>query len=213
MPEKRILPERGVVEVTFTMPAEVGAGRIELVGDFTNWNAVDMKRQQDGGWALTLELPPGRRYEYRYRIDEARWENDWRADEYVANQHGQDNSVVVTPPLDASNLDGTSSPAASSSAAAQKAGTAKAPAKKAAAAKKARGTASPAKTTEAKKAPGKKAAAKKAPAKRASVSKPAVTKAAGGRKSAGAEQPAAKKAAPGKSAAKKTVADPSSPDA
>lgn len=204
MPEKRILPERGVVEVTFTMPAEVGAGRIELVGDFTNWNAVDMERQQDGGWALTLELPPSRRYEYRYRIDEARWENDWRADDYVANQHGQDNSVVVTPAIHATS----SSPPAG----AQKAGAGKAPAKKATAkkatAKKAGGTTSPAKTTAAKKAPGKKA-----PARKASVSKPAVTKAAGAKKAAGSEQPAAKKAAPKKTAAKKTPAGPSSPDA
>jgi hypothetical protein len=45
---------------------------------------------------VTLELAPGKAYQFRYLLDGDRWENDWRADRYVPNPYGGDNSVVLT---------------------------------------------------------------------------------------------------------------------
>ena len=55
-----------------------------------------MKKFLTGDYTVTLELEPGREYQFRYHIDEARWENDWHADKYVRSPYGDsDNSVVV----------------------------------------------------------------------------------------------------------------------
>ncbi len=53
-----------------------------------------MRRQQDGSWSATLELDPGREYEFRYLVDGKSWVNDDAADAYVPNPFGGDNSVV-----------------------------------------------------------------------------------------------------------------------
>lgn len=173
MPKKRILQDRGLVRVTFELPAEVHGQTIHLVGDFTSWKGVPMERRKDGGWQVSADLEPGRSYEFRYLIDGERWENDWAADRYVRNPFGHENSVIETPPLAAppATVDqpageeriavdaGTARKAAKRSAAAKKtAGAKKATTRKAATAKKA----AAAKKTTPKKAASKKAAPKKA---------------------------------------------------
>ena len=55
-----------------------------------------MKKAKDGSFKATLELPVGRKYEFRYLIDNAIWENDWAADDYkFIAQFNIDNSVVA----------------------------------------------------------------------------------------------------------------------
>ena len=53
-----------------------------------------MGRRDDGSFAVTLELEPGRCYSYRYWVNDDRWENDWSADAYVANEYGGENSMI-----------------------------------------------------------------------------------------------------------------------
>lgn len=89
----------GFVRVTFELPAEVGGEVVHLVGDFTDWQRRPMKRRDDGTWTTTVNLEPERSYEFRYLVDEERWENDWHADRYVPGPFGTDNSVVETPAL------------------------------------------------------------------------------------------------------------------
>jgi 1,4-alpha-glucan branching enzyme len=85
------------VRVTFTMPAGIWADTIHLVGDFNNWSTTATPLQlSEHGWSVSLELEAGRAYQYRYLINGADWYNDWRADRYVPNEYGGDNSVVVT---------------------------------------------------------------------------------------------------------------------
>ena len=45
-------------------------------------------------WSTTVPLVPGQTYRFRYLIDDARWENDWEADDYVDNAHGGQDSLV-----------------------------------------------------------------------------------------------------------------------
>ena len=93
--------DAGMRPVTFRLPADVHASSVALAGDFNGWSTErDLLRPlQDGSWELVLRLAPGR-YRFRYLVDGDRWENDWYADEYAANEYGGDDSVVVVPRWD-----------------------------------------------------------------------------------------------------------------
>lgn len=99
-PHKRNLKTKNVSKVTFCLPAEAApeAQTVFLVGDFNGWdsNATPMGRLKSGEFKVTLDLEPGREYEYRYLIDGRVWENDWAADNYrPAGIPGAENSVVA----------------------------------------------------------------------------------------------------------------------
>ncbi|HEY3012696.1 MAG TPA: glycogen-binding domain-containing protein [Gemmatimonadales bacterium] len=48
------------------------ARRVELIGDFTQWQAVSLTRSQDGTWSVTLTLDPGL-HRLNLRVDDAPW--------------------------------------------------------------------------------------------------------------------------------------------
>ena len=98
--KKEYLKSRKACKVTFRLPkiAATDAKSVCIVGDFNHWNlyANPMKKLKNGNYTLTLELQPGREYQFRYLNDESKWENDWNADKYVKSPYGDsDNSVVV----------------------------------------------------------------------------------------------------------------------
>jgi len=88
--------ETGEVSITFELSAEAAASTAVVCGDFNGWSltASPMRRREDGSFVATLVLPLGR-YEFRYCVDGDRWFNDWHADDYVRNDLGSDNSVVI----------------------------------------------------------------------------------------------------------------------
>ncbi len=89
----------GKVQVTFWMPANIWADTFHVVGDFNDWNPTSTPmRRCENGWTVSVELEPGRAYQYRYLVD-GKWFNDWNADDYEPNEHGGDNSVVFTMPF------------------------------------------------------------------------------------------------------------------
>ncbi len=87
----------GSICVNFELPACLWADRIFVVGDFNNWNTKSLPMTQDrcGVWHLTLELPIGRSYEFRYLVDD-RWLTDNHADALVPNAFGSQNSIIHT---------------------------------------------------------------------------------------------------------------------
>ena len=89
--------KHGLVEVTFTLPADVQADSVALCGEFNAWSADDIKleRDGDGSWQAIVALEPGHSYRYRFLLDGQRWENAWQADRYEPNPYGSDDSVVV----------------------------------------------------------------------------------------------------------------------
>ncbi len=96
---KEPLPDGKFVRVTFELPSSIWAERVTLVGDFNGWDSDrDEMRQarSDGSWRITLVLPAGHEYQFRYLVNGLDWQNDWHADKYASNQFGTDNSVVVT---------------------------------------------------------------------------------------------------------------------
>lgn len=98
---KQYLKSKPICKVTFSLPAEAVAesSEVALLGDFNEWNpttATLLKKQKDGSYKATLELEPGKEYQFRYLLDGTKWENDWAADKYVAADGSSDeNSVVV----------------------------------------------------------------------------------------------------------------------
>jgi 1,4-alpha-glucan branching enzyme len=98
--KKEYLKSRKVCKVTFRLPriAAPEAKTVCVVGEFNNWNIYGnpMKKLKSGDFTLTLDLEPGREYQFRYLVDESIWENDWNADKYVTSPYGDsDNSVLV----------------------------------------------------------------------------------------------------------------------
>jgi 1,4-alpha-glucan branching enzyme len=97
---KQFVKSKSVFKVTFTVPVEAAsdAKKIALVGEFNGWNpeeAIALKKQKDGSFKTSLELGAGE-YQFRYILDDEKWENDWEADKYVpAGVDATENSVVV----------------------------------------------------------------------------------------------------------------------
>ncbi|HEX9108021.1 MAG TPA: isoamylase early set domain-containing protein, partial [Longimicrobiales bacterium] len=84
--------------MTFVLSSQPNADHVHVAGDFNDWQAsTPMKRQKDGSFRATVELEPGREYQFRYLVDGNNWVNDEAADGYVPNPFGADNSVVRTP--------------------------------------------------------------------------------------------------------------------
>jgi 1,4-alpha-glucan branching enzyme len=98
---KQYLKSKPICKVTFSLPAEAVADskEVALVGDFNEWSAdsaTPLKKQKDGSYKATLELEPGKEYQFRYILDGSTWINDWAADKYVPSGNSSDeNSVVV----------------------------------------------------------------------------------------------------------------------
>jgi hypothetical protein len=97
---KTYLVNRNVCRVTFKLPriAAPDANHVHVVGDFNDWkaHANPMRKLKSGDYSVTLELQPGKEYQFRYLIDKYQWENDWNADKYVKSPVGEsENSVVI----------------------------------------------------------------------------------------------------------------------
>ncbi len=98
--KKELRKAQSINNVAFRLPkvAAPDAKSVCIVGDFNNWNihANPMKKLKNGDYTVKLALEKGMEYQFRYLIDEIRWENDWNADKYVRSPYGDvDNSVVI----------------------------------------------------------------------------------------------------------------------
>lgn len=97
---KKLLKSNNICKVCFKLPKEaaLNASSVNLVGDFNSWNiyATPMKRDTKGNFIVNIDLEKDHEYQFRYLIDETKWENDWHADRYVPSPYEQvENSVVV----------------------------------------------------------------------------------------------------------------------
>jgi 1,4-alpha-glucan branching enzyme len=82
--------------VTFKLPRDTVAEKAFLCADFNNWDtkANPMKQLKNGGFSTTVSLPTGKTYRFRYLLNDQDWENDWKADSYIRNDFGTDDSVL-----------------------------------------------------------------------------------------------------------------------
>ncbi len=85
--QKTFFPEKGVCRVMFKVPESLvdHIRKVALVGDFNDWHPEKnpMKVTDNGNFVFTIELPVGRNYQFRYFIDNYRWESDKEADDLI----------------------------------------------------------------------------------------------------------------------------------
>ena len=98
--KKQYIKSKGICKVTFTVPASDGNGvlNVHVVGEFNRWStsATPMKRTKKGIFTASLELKPGREYQFRYLLDDNHWINDAEADKSADTPFGDaSNSVIV----------------------------------------------------------------------------------------------------------------------
>lgn len=72
----------------FTLSAEVVGEATSglLLGEFNNWDyneGIELEKQKDGSMTAAASLESGKRYEYRYLLNDGRWVNDGSAHQYV----------------------------------------------------------------------------------------------------------------------------------
>lgn len=98
--KKQFLKSKPVCKVSFRLDsAEAsGAKKVQLLGDFNNWDksTEPMTALKLNDFTATLELEAGKEFQFRYLIDGTEWKNDPQADSYVANSFGEENSVIST---------------------------------------------------------------------------------------------------------------------
>lgn len=85
------------VVVIFEIPHTIWAERINLVGDFNDWDreSLPFERTRAGDWRVEVELELGREYRFRYLVDGAHWRYDWHADNHAPSPHGGYDSIVI----------------------------------------------------------------------------------------------------------------------
>lgn len=79
--------------VRFVFNPENPPKKVFLVGSFNNWDPVQMRKQKNGSYVRTMELPKGV-YEYKFIIDDI-WQHDLDTDANLLNPMGTMNSVVL----------------------------------------------------------------------------------------------------------------------
>lgn len=96
---KQYLKSGDICKVTFRLLKEEAnsAERVNLVGDFNNWDtsASPMKKYKNGNFTITLDLKPKTEYQFRYLLNGQEWINDQNADKYApVPELGTENSVA-----------------------------------------------------------------------------------------------------------------------
>ena len=97
MIKKQPADKKGFVQVVFELPSTMWAERVNLVGEFNDWDttATPMTRNRsDANWKVVVELERGQRHRFRYLVDGKEWLNDWHADDHEENPYGSYDSVV-----------------------------------------------------------------------------------------------------------------------
>ena len=74
-------PLPGHIRVSFELPACIWADRIYLSAEFNDWDetALPMRQERDGIWRVTVDLPIGHQFEFRYIVD-GKCQSDSHAD-------------------------------------------------------------------------------------------------------------------------------------
>jgi 1,4-alpha-glucan branching enzyme len=96
--KKQFLKTKPECKITFTAEKEIaeGVSTMYLAGEFNGWSATEceMKKSKSGDFSVTINLPSGGAYQYKFVADGERWITDPLADRLYANEFGGENSVA-----------------------------------------------------------------------------------------------------------------------
>ena len=79
--------------VTFSFLPHREVSKVEIAGDWNDWNPEPMQRKKDGTYYKRKQLLLGRNYEFKYVLDGEEWVHDPNAPK-VPNDHGSHNSLL-----------------------------------------------------------------------------------------------------------------------
>ncbi len=95
MISKIFTPKRTTCKVTFNVPGEWAQNEAVVVGDFNNWDPkANRLERKNGIWQTTVRFRPNSEIRFRYFLDGRHWANDEKADAYVANGFGSEDSLI-----------------------------------------------------------------------------------------------------------------------
>lgn len=86
------------VKVQFVLPSESAPGKVSVVGDFNGWDpgAHPLRKRSNGTRSVSVSLPAGRRYAFRYLGEDGHWLDDEQAHGFEPNGVGGLNGIVST---------------------------------------------------------------------------------------------------------------------
>jgi 1,4-alpha-glucan branching enzyme len=84
------------VKVTFALPIADADLPTSVVGDFNGWDplAHPLKKRSNGTRSVTLAVPAGAAYHFKYLAEDGSWFCDPAADDYEPNEFAEVNSVL-----------------------------------------------------------------------------------------------------------------------
>jgi 1,4-alpha-glucan branching enzyme len=86
------------IKVSFVLPGDRVAGKVSVVGDFNDWNPSvhPLRKRANGTRSVSVSLPAGGRYRFRYVTGDGTWHDDESASEFEPNGFGGANAVLTT---------------------------------------------------------------------------------------------------------------------
>jgi 1,4-alpha-glucan branching enzyme len=88
---------RGVVKVTFALPAAAFDQPVSVLGDFNGWDpmANPLKKRRNGTLSTTVEVAPGQALRFKYLTGDGTWFCDPDTDSVVHDEYHTVDSVLV----------------------------------------------------------------------------------------------------------------------
>ena len=86
------------VKVQFILSGDSTPAKVSVVGDFNGWDpgAHPLRKRSNGTRSVSVSLPAGRRYAFRYLGEDGQWLDDDQAHEFEPNGVGGSNGIVRT---------------------------------------------------------------------------------------------------------------------
>ena len=86
------------VKIAFVLPGDHPYVKASVVGTFNDWDAAanPLKKRRNGTYSAVVTLDKGKQYVYRYVSSDGVWFNADDADQYVPNNMGTEDGVLLT---------------------------------------------------------------------------------------------------------------------
>lgn len=72
----KITKKSGKAWVTFAFQPQNSVGKVEVLGEWNDWEPELMKQKKNGEYYITKVLEEGKSYQFGYRIDDSEWHVD-----------------------------------------------------------------------------------------------------------------------------------------
>jgi 1,4-alpha-glucan branching enzyme len=88
----------GSLKVTFVLPASENERPVSVLGSFNDWNPLvhPLKRRSNGTRSVTVEVPAGNLFQFKYLADGGEWFCDPDADAVEVAEYSVHNSLLRT---------------------------------------------------------------------------------------------------------------------